>query len=162
MADLIRSAKSENDWSKVEPTAYNIQIVERSLLQAFFNTEQMPLLPVELGDFRTTDNRDDAADDDTYRLLRHLDIAHSPKAGQEAATNVFAQKLLETVRGYSAGRRILMILHVLSLFICGSAHSTVTQTDVCIIQDTSDIILLVQEDKQLDGGICAGDRSISA
>jgi hypothetical protein len=148
MANLIRSAKSGNEWTENELAAYNIHVREQSL-KDFFDVEAVEDLPdiqASLGTFSTTEDRIDAPDDDTYRLLHFLDLAHSPKVGQEAAVDLFAEKLLNKL-GYAEGRRIIMIRQALPLFICGSSCSA--QTDVCVL-DSNDILLLVQEDKRLD------------
>lgn len=89
-----------------------------------------------------------ANDEDTYKLLHHLDLAHDPKIGQEAAVDSFAQKLLEKL-GYASGYRIILTRQSLPLLICGSNCNA--QADVCICDDI--ILLLVQEDKCLDSVI---------
>ncbi|KAJ7731490.1 hypothetical protein B0H16DRAFT_1583442 [Mycena metata] len=109
MADILRSAKSGNDWTENELAAYNIRVVEQSLGE-FFGIEKLPSVPTSLYAFVTTTDRTDATDDDTYKLLHHLDLAHMPKVGQEAAVDLFAEKLLEKL-GYAEGRRIIMIRH---------------------------------------------------
>ncbi|KAJ7484046.1 hypothetical protein B0H11DRAFT_1196636 [Mycena galericulata] len=145
MANIIRSAKSGNDWTENELAAYNICVVEQSLVD-FFGIETLPSVPASLDAFITTKDRTDATDNDTYKLLRHLDLAYMPKVGQEAAVALFAKKLLDKLR-YAEGRRIIMIRQALPLFICGANCST--QTDVCILDSSNDILLLVQEDKRL-------------
>ncbi|KAJ6508025.1 hypothetical protein C8R47DRAFT_1100338 [Mycena vitilis] len=148
MANLIRSAKSGNEWTVNELAAYNIHVHEQSL-KDFFDVEAVEDLPdvqASLATFSTTEDRINAPDDDTYRLLHFLDLAHSPKVGQEAAVDLFAEKLLDKL-GYAEGRRIIMIRQALPLFICGSICSA--QTDVCVL-DSNDILLLVQEDNNAD------------
>ncbi|KAJ7017159.1 hypothetical protein C8F04DRAFT_476747 [Mycena alexandri] len=150
MANLIRSAKSGNDWTENELAAYNIHIQEQSL-QDFFGVATVKALPdaqasLTILGFSTTKDRNNAPDDNTYRLLHFLDLAHMPKVGQEAAVDLFAEKLLNQL-GYAQGRRIIMIRQALPFFNCGSNCSA--QTDVCVL-DSNDILLLVQKDKQFD------------
>ncbi|KAJ7668033.1 hypothetical protein B0H17DRAFT_226209, partial [Mycena rosella] len=148
MAHLIRSAKSGNDWTENELAAYNIHVQEQTL-QDFFGVEVVEALPdvgASLSAFSTTEDRINAPDDDTYRLLHFLDLAHMPKVGQAAAVDLFTEKLLTKLE-YAEGRRIIMIQQVLPLFICGSSCSA--QTDVCVL-DSNGSLLLVQAAKRLD------------
>ncbi|KAH9962220.1 hypothetical protein BC827DRAFT_1199768 [Russula dissimulans] len=78
MANLIRSAKSGNDWTQNELRAYNIQVVEQSLVE-FFNQNQLPPVPPTVRHFCETTDRALAPDDDTYKLLHYLDLAQNPK-----------------------------------------------------------------------------------
>lgn len=145
MANLIRSAKCGNDWTQNELRAYNIQVVEQSLVE-FFNQNELPLVSPAVRHFCETTDRTLAPDDDTYKLLHYLDLAQNPKVGQEAAVDNFAARLLETLE-YSSGRRIIVTRQALPLIVCGMPCSA--QTDVCI-RDENDYLLLVQEDKRLE------------
>jgi hypothetical protein len=145
MANLIRSPKSGNDWTQNELRAYNIQVIEQSLVE-FFNQNQLPPVPPTVRHFCETTDRALAPDDDTYKLLHYLDLAQNPKVGQEAAVDNFAARLLETL-GYASGRRVIVTRQALPLIICGTQCSA--QTDVCIC-DENDYLLLVQEDKRLE------------
>ncbi|KAJ7474856.1 hypothetical protein FB451DRAFT_1246845 [Mycena latifolia] len=147
MSSIIRSAKPGNDWTENELAAYNIHVVEQPLVD-FFGIEELPPVPASLHAFVATEDRAVAPDTDTYKLLHHLDLAHTPKIGQEAAVVLFAEKVLEKL-GYAVGHRIIMIRQALPLFICGSNCSA--QTGVCIL-DSNAILLLVQEDKRMDNG----------
>ena len=138
MANLIRGAKSGNDWTQNELRAYNIQVVEQSLVE-FFNQNELPLVSPAVRHFCETTDRTLAPDDDTYKLLHYLDLAQHPKVGQEAAVDNFAARLLETL-GYSSGRRIIVTRQALPLIVCGMPCSA--QTDVCIC-DENDYLLLV-------------------
>jgi hypothetical protein len=139
MANLIRSPKSGNDWTQNELRAYNIQVIEQSLVE-FFNQNQLPSVPPTVRHFCETTDRALAPDDDTYKLLHYLDLAQNPKVGQEAAVDNFAARLLETL-GYASGRRVIVTRQALPLIICGTQCSA--QTDVCIC-DENDYLLLVE------------------
>jgi hypothetical protein len=67
MAQLVRSAKSGGDWTANELAAYNFTVV----YQDFTTFEQRAINPNVL----TTLNHNDAPDDDTYKLLRILDLS---------------------------------------------------------------------------------------
>lgn len=87
-----------------------------------------------------------ANDEDTYKLLYYLNLAHNAGVGQEADVDSFAHNLLEKL-GYDSGFRIFLTRQSLPLLICGSNCNA--RTEVCIC-DNNDILLLVQKDKCLD------------
>ncbi|KAJ7599028.1 hypothetical protein C8J56DRAFT_815343 [Mycena floridula] len=146
MANISRSAKSGNDWTENELIAYNISVKEQDMID-FFGVAQLPALDPIIVPFSETEQRRDAPDDETYKLLHYLDLAHNPKADQEAAVDTFVQRLLEKL-GYATGHRIILTRQVLAFLICGENRSA--QTDVCIIDENDIILLLVQEDKPID------------
>ncbi|KAK2467959.1 hypothetical protein APHAL10511_000254 [Amanita phalloides] len=147
MANFIRSPKSGSDWTQNELQAYNIQVVEQSMVE-FFNQDQLPPVPPVVHHFCETTERALAPDDDTYKLLFHLNLTQNPKVGQEAAVDdTFAARLLETL-GYAAGRRIIVTRQALPLIICGKQCSA--QMDMCICDDNEFLLLLVQESKQFE------------
>jgi hypothetical protein len=77
MADTARTPHSGNDWPKNHLAAYNISVVEQ-FLPKFFQTPAnaaTPPLPASLDTVSTTEDRDRAPDDYTYKLHRHLDFA---------------------------------------------------------------------------------------
>ncbi|KAJ7212538.1 hypothetical protein GGX14DRAFT_564293 [Mycena pura] len=121
-------ARAQNPGQN-ELAAYNIRVVEQSLVD-FFGVEELPSVPASLHAFIATEDRSNATDDETHKLLHHLDLAHTPKDGQEAAVDVFVQQLLSRL-GYTESRRIIMIGQALPLLVCGSNCSA--QTDVCIL-----------------------------
>ena len=145
MANLIRSAKSGNNWTLNDLRAYNIQVVEQSLVE-FFNQDQLPPVPPSVRHFCETTDRALAPDDDTYKLLYCLDLAHNHKVGQEAAVDNFAARLLETL-GYASGRRVIITQQTLPFIICGTQRSA--QTHICICNENG-YLFLVQEDKRFE------------
>ncbi|KAI9466149.1 hypothetical protein BJY52DRAFT_1107178, partial [Lactarius psammicola] len=84
--------------------------------------------------------------DDTYKLLHYLDLAQTPKVGQEAAVDNFAARLLETL-GYASGRRVIVTRQALPLLICGMQYSAQTDVYIC---DKNDYLLLVQQDENTE------------
>jgi len=83
--------------------------------------------------------------DDTYRFLSYLDLATN--AGQETAIDDFARELLRIV-GFEERGLILRTRHTIPLSICGDI-SKVAQTDVCLLDRRSTILLILQEDKTI-------------
>ncbi|KZP22370.1 hypothetical protein FIBSPDRAFT_919371 [Athelia psychrophila] len=145
MANLSRTAKSGNDWTRNDLKAYNIEIVNQSI-PTFFGMPQLPELPENLRSFADTQDRTEAADDATHKLLHYLDLAHNPKMGQELAVDTFAERLLQTL-GYDSWRRLILTRQELPFFICGEKRGA--EADICIC-DENDILLLVQADKCLE------------
>jgi hypothetical protein len=145
MANHIRSAKSGSDWTQNKLRAYNIQVVEQSLVE-FFNLSQLPLVPPAVRYFCETTDRFLAPDDDTYKLLHYFDLAKNPKIGQEAVVDSFIARLLGTL-GYASGHRVILTQQAIPLITCGMQCSA--QTDVCIC-DENGYYLLVQTDKQTE------------
>ena len=145
MANLIRSAKSGSDWSANDLAAYHITIVPQNK-QEFFGLDDLPApASPSLAGFMTTEDREQATDRETRKLLHYLDLALDPKMGQEAAVDNFAAKLLEKL-GYDDGDRIIFIRRALPLLICGVP--SLAQTDICVMDD-HEVLLLVQEDKRV-------------
>ena len=108
MANLIRSAKSGSDWTRRELAAYNITVVSQTKPEFFgVNDLPVPAQPTIIG-FMAAEDRADAQEDDTKKLLFYLYLVLNPKAGQEAAVDNFMAKLLEKL-GYDAGNRIIFI-----------------------------------------------------
>ena len=141
MANLIRYAKSGNDWTQNELDCFNIVVAEQSK-QEFFGTHNLPVPNYpSLAGFLSIEDRANVADPDTKTLLHYLDLALDPHVGQETAVVNFAVKLLEKL-GYDEGDRIILINHALPLLICGVTR--VAQTDICILDDDNNILLLVQ------------------
>lgn len=81
--------------------------------------------------------------DDTYRFLTYLDLATN--TSQETAIDDFARELLRVV-GFEDRGRILRTRHTIPLSICGE-NNTVAQTDVCLMDRRSTILLVLQQDK---------------
>lgn len=142
MTELIRSAKSGNDWTSHELAAYNI-VVEYQNAATFFGTDNLPQPTVNPA-ILTATSPDDAADDGDYYLLRTMDLAMSPAPAEESAVDDFAVLLLRAL-GYTPRGRVVRTRKDIPLIICGEARHA--KTDVCII-DQNVILLLVQEDKR--------------
>jgi hypothetical protein len=144
MANIIRTAKSGSDWTINELDAYNIQIVFQDSA-TFFGQAQLPL-PAHHPDLATFQTADEMVDDDSYQVVRYMDLAMDPVPGEESAVDDLAMQLLRTM-GYAsrALHRDLRSRKDIPLLICGEWKHA--KTDVCII-DRDEILLLVQEDKR--------------
>ena len=147
MANLIRLAKSGNEWSSNELEAYNIQIIYQNA-QTFFNESILPN-PLVHPEIFTAAIADDATDEASYNLLTQLDLAMLPAEPEESAVDDFAVALFHAL-GYIRRPRAIRTRKELRFFTCG--ESKYAKPDVSIIdRDANDVILLVQEDKHFSG-----------
>jgi hypothetical protein len=146
MANLIRSAKSGSDWTTNDLLAYNIRVSSQSPDQ--FYGQPLPtaeslgnidpsLLSGTLGT--------QGLSDETYRLLQYLDMSSRANSGQESAVDDFAKEILR-VLGYEKRGLLLRSRYAIPLLISGDSNQS-AQTDVCLVQGSSTILLVVQEDK---------------
>src|SRR6266702_724987 len=144
MANLIRNAKSGRDWTINDLTAYNISIVRQNTA-TFFGQAALPP-PPHHPDLLNRLTADEMADEESYQVVRYMDLAMSLIPGEESAVDDFTMQLLR-VMGY-AGRalgRDLRSRKDIPLFICGEWRHA--ETDVCVM-DTNGYLLVVQEDKR--------------
>ncbi|KAF5353350.1 hypothetical protein D9756_007804 [Leucocoprinus leucothites] len=145
--NLIRSAKSGNDWTRNELAAYRIEIHREDPL-IFFGVQALPQPQVD-PELLTSLDATQAASDSNAELLHLLDMAMTPRSG-DSAVNDFVAGLFRAL-GYAKRNRVARTQRALSLFIYGEFGQA--QTDVCIIdRDRNDILLLVQEDKRFKEG----------
>jgi hypothetical protein len=146
---MIRSAKSGNEWTDNELEAYNIEIIFQDA-SAFFGETPLPP-PTVSQEVLTALTADDAVDDTVYNLLTQLDLAMMPSEPEESAVDDFAVALFHSL-GYLHRPRAVRTRKELRFNICG--ENKYAKPAVCIIdRNTSDIILIVQEDKRLGGDI---------
>ena len=140
MAETIRSAKSGSDWTRNELIAYNIKIVPQTPNQFFgaVGASLAHLDPLIITGFVDTENLSDA----TLRYLTHLD--HAAHAGQESLIDEFSRQTLDLL-GYSERGLTLYTRFSIPLTICGDDKSA--QTDVCLVNGRTMILLILQEDK---------------
>jgi len=144
MANLIRSPKSGSDWTVNDLTAYNITVFRQNAA-TFFGQADLPA-PPHHPDLLNRLMADEMEDDESYQVVRYMDLAMDLVPGEESAVDDFAMQLLR-VMGY-AGRalgRDLRSRKDIPLFICGEWRHT--KTDVCVM-DRDGYLLLVQEDKR--------------
>jgi len=146
MANLIRSAKSGSDWTTNDLLAYNISVSSQSpnnfYGQPLPTVESLSSLDPNLLS-GTLDTQ--GLSDGTYRLLQYLDLASRANSGQESAIDDFAREILRTL-GYEKRGLLLRSRYAIPLMISGDPKRS-AQTDVCLVQGSSTILLVVQEDK---------------
>lgn len=145
MTSLERSPKSGNDWSVEDLRAYNIAI-ETQDFGSFFGQPWPSLQPSEL---LTKKKAEEMTSVENYRVISLMDLAMNRVPNEESKVAQFTEKLL-TALEYESLTKSVVLQQQIPLFICGqSRHAT---TDVCIM-DTSEILLVCQEDKRhMDGG----------
>ncbi|KAK0220233.1 hypothetical protein IW262DRAFT_1010740 [Armillaria fumosa] len=142
MANLLRTAKSGNDWGPTELHAYNIR-VEFQAATTFFGVHPMPQ-PAVADEVLNNLDATNMIHDNNHKLLRYMDLAMDPVPDQESAVVDFAVHLLSLL-GFVPRERMLRTRTDIPLVICGEGrHAT---TDVCVVE-ADDILLLVQEDKR--------------
>ena len=140
---LIRSAKSGSDWGRNELAAYNIQ-TERQDAATFFETDPLPE-PHVPADMLNKLEAEDTTDLDAFRTISAMDLAMNATPLEESAVGDFAVRLFD-ILGYTSRDVLLRTRKNIELVICGvSMHA---KTDVCLMINRSEIILLVQEDKR--------------
>ena len=145
------------DWTQNQLTAFSITIVSQSR-QDFFGSANLPgPVTPSLAGFMTTEDRDDAEDAETRKLLRYLDLVLDPQVGQEAAVDNLAAKPLEKL-GYDDDEGMIFIRRALPVVICGIP--SISQAYVCIIDEDNQLLLLLQGGRPLPS--FEGSRSAKA
>ena len=146
MANLIRSAKSGSDWTTNDLLAYNIRVSPQSPDK--FYDQPLPTV----GSLSSLDPNllsgtlgTQGLSDETYRLLQYVDLASRANSGQESAIDDFAREILRTL-GYEKRGLLLRSRYAIPLMISGDPKR-LAQTVVCLVQGSSTILLVVQEDK---------------
>ena len=145
MANFIRSSKSGCDWTTNDLMAYNIRVSSQSpdnfYGQPLKTVESLSNLDPNLlsGTLGTQ-----GLSDKTYRLLQYVDLASRANSGQESAIDDFASEILRTL-GYEKRGLLLRSRYAIPLMISGDPKQ-LAQTDVCLVQGSSTILLVVQGD----------------
>ncbi|TFK90154.1 hypothetical protein K466DRAFT_402433 [Polyporus arcularius HHB13444] len=145
MSTIKRSPKSGNDWTPTDLFAYNIHVVYQDSA-SFFGITDLPHPQVD-DEILVARNAATTQHDDSYALLRTLELAQATAHGQESAVTDFLVALFRTLRytGRHDGR-ITRTRKDFRFWVCGKERHA--KTDVCIIDETPDILLVVQEDKR--------------
>ncbi|KAK0460509.1 uncharacterized protein EV420DRAFT_1641057 [Desarmillaria tabescens] len=143
MANLIRCTKSGNDWTTNELAAYNISITPQDVT-AFFGLTALPE-PHVPADMLQKLEADDADDLDACRTIAAMDLTMNPVPAEETAVDDFTVRLFDML-GYTTRDISLRTRKDIPLVICGESRRA--KTDVCLLMNRSEIILLVQGDKR--------------
>ena len=144
MANLIRSPKSGSDWTTNELIAYNITVTAQSPQEFFRRSTEPPLVGVDSSLIDSAVDTDNVPDD-TFQYLTHLDLATN--AGQESLIDDFSRETLR-ILGFSERGLALSTRYIIPLTICGDNRRT-AQTDVCLLDRRSMILLILQGDKTI-------------
>ncbi|KAF8122836.1 hypothetical protein EV363DRAFT_1273726, partial [Boletus edulis] len=145
MANLVRSAKSGNDWTQSDLRAYNIKVVYQDAATFFGGplpqpTTQPKILRTEL------DSTNDQDDDDLHIFLALMQIASRNPWKDETAVGDFVIDLFRKL-GYSKEGRVHSSRWGISSLSCGEWVEGMI--DVCLLDYPSGTIrLLVQGDRQ--------------
>ncbi len=94
MANLVRSAKSGNDWTSNDLAAYNITVHRQSAETFFGYTPNTIPNAVDPAFITAMVPPNENLSDNTYRLLQYLDLATRTHYGQESAIHDFSKELL--------------------------------------------------------------------
>ena len=154
MADYMRYKSGSSDWTASDLVAYNISVYSqtpnkfygRSLptIASFSSSLDPNLLSGTLDT--------DGLSDETYRLLQYIDLASGANLGQVTVVDDFAREILRAL-GYEKRdllfrrSRYALPLSSYGMPICGR----LPQTSVSLVQGSSIILLVVQEDKTVAG-----------
>ena len=136
--------ESGSDWTINDLTAYNNTIVQQDAA-TFFGQADLPA-PPHYPDLLNKLTADEMSDDESYQVIRYIDLVMDPVPGEKSAVDNFAIQLLR-VMGY-LGRALggnLRSRKDIPLFICGGWRHA--KTDVCVMDRTGHL-LLVQKDKR--------------
>ncbi|KAK0187221.1 hypothetical protein F5146DRAFT_767307 [Armillaria mellea] len=143
MSNLLRSAKCGSDWTMNELAAYNISVTPQDAT-TFFELVVLPE-PHVPADMLQKLEADDADDLDACRTIAAMDLAMNPVPAEESAVDDFTVRLFDML-GYTTRDISLRTRKDIPLVICGESRRA--KTDVCLLMNRSEIILLVQEDKR--------------
>ena len=141
MANIVRLARSGSDWTSNELVAYHIVIQEQDQVQFFDGP--LPEYAGPVG-FIEHEDRVQGLDASSLALIKRLDLAMKILEGEESAVDDFAAELLR-VMGYERDETIVRTRKNIRLHMCGEVVHA--KTDVCLLDVSSEILLLVQEDK---------------
>ncbi|KIJ62346.1 hypothetical protein HYDPIDRAFT_94729 [Hydnomerulius pinastri MD-312] len=143
MANLIRSPKSGNDWSKNELLAYNIAITPVSPDQFFRSGADPSLDHMDPALLTAPPGADDPGlSNVTTEYLGYLDLATS--ATQESLIDDFSAQTLKLL-GFNERHIIISTRYVIPLTICGESNRS-AQTDVCLLYRPTLILLVLVQD----------------
>jgi hypothetical protein len=143
MANIIRSAKSGDDWTVTDLSTYNIRVE----LQDATNFFRIPLLPdpvLKHEEVLEAAEAHQATMDEGYAFLLTPSLAmfHSPNG--ESVVDDFAVELFRAC-GYVRRGRIFRTRKDIPLLVCGEINNA--KTDACIVYYTGEVLSLVQGDK---------------
>ena len=142
LMDYIRPSNPD-DWNQYELNRVRIYIQTQNK-QEFFGSANLPtpVTPSLVG-FMTIQDRVQAVDGETRKLLHYLNLVLDPQVGQEAVVDNFAAKLLEKL-GYDDGDRIIFTRRALPIVVSGVLYTTLA--NVCVMDANNQILLILQSE----------------
>ena len=145
MANLIRSVKPGSDWTKNDLRAYNIKVVPENIA-AFFGNANLPPPTISPAILAHEMYPTAGLPTDDRLFFDLLDEVSAPPAESEkSAVDDFAVHLLRLL-GYMESNRYFRTQKNIPLFMCSA--DTHAKADMCIMDRTSGILFLLQEDAQ--------------
>jgi hypothetical protein len=119
MANLIRSAKSSNDWTLYDLDSFNIRLVYQEALE-FFGVQVFPDPAI---DPELLDNleADAMQQDQNAELVTLLDMAMMQSLG-ESAVDDFTVELFK-IMGYVHRNRVARMRKDVNLLVCGNGNT---------------------------------------
>ena len=147
MANIIRSARSGDDWTYADTDAYNIHLSFQNAT-TFFEVDQLPA-PIIDNEILTVENANDTVSDDNYNLLSLLNSVMDASNPEKSRVDDFMISLFRAI-GYLHRPRVVQSRKELHLRICG--ESKYARPGVSIIDKNMDnSILLVRENRRFGG-----------
>jgi hypothetical protein len=116
--------KPHQFYGRALPTVKSLRSIDRNLLSGTLGTRGLS--------------------DETYLFLQYLDLALRANSGQESAIDDFAKEILRTL-GYEKRGLLLRSHYAIPLLINGDPNRS-AQAGVCLVQGSSTILMVVQED----------------
>ncbi|KAG9221981.1 hypothetical protein CCMSSC00406_0009189 [Pleurotus cornucopiae] len=147
--NMIRSAKSGNEWTMNELNAYNIQITFQDAA-TFFGVVPLPP-PAVSQDFLTALDTDDAVDERVYNLLTQLDLAMLPSEPDESTVDNFAILLF-----HSLANDIILLIQGDKRFYSGADPHAQLITEAIAAFPTNNLRRLTAGLEKLDSKIISG------
>jgi hypothetical protein len=134
-------SQAMNGVTANELMAYNISIVERDQ-NTFFDGP----LPAYTGpaSFVQYEDRVQGLDAASLALIKRLDLATKVMDGEESAVDDFTTELFRLL-GYETEQTVIRTRKNIRLSMCG--QQVYANTDVCVMDINSELLLFVQEDK---------------
>ncbi|KAF8630342.1 hypothetical protein AX17_005435 [Amanita inopinata Kibby_2008] len=142
MANIVRLAKSGNEWTFNELAAYNI-VIHEQVERQFFGGPLPEYIQGPIG-FIENEDRVQGLDAPSLALIKCLNLAMKIVEGEESTE-------LMRAMGYETDQTVVRTRKSLQLLACGEI--VFAKTDVCLMgasyeNASSKIRLLIQEDKR--------------
>ncbi|KAF8336765.1 hypothetical protein F5887DRAFT_1138275 [Amanita rubescens] len=156
--NLYRAYKDASEWTRVDLDSYNIHVTPQDTA-SFFDSPSLPN-PQVSAEILDVEEAVDMKNNDNVMLIELLDAAMAPSS-EESAVIDFSAQLFRYLGGYIGGRRYPRTRKHLALPISG--HTQKAMIDLCIIDGSSDhIVLIVEDHKRSDGSISDAEAKLVA